>query len=280
MEPRAWTYCCFGWFSGVVFGLGAVARPPPAHAGTALLWDRTTRCVTGQRMPSRRVRGSSPPLRSGSWFRVLREVDTVAPGCGRVWTDLTGLWRLGLSAQHHAFAAGISPLSPRIRLLFAQARSPPNLPVSSWDATQPEPELGGSGAGRDGGWRTVVGRGEHPLLGPLTPRLVDAGWGRGRAGGRAVQLCSLSTQVLHRRRQAGLGWRGHKAFKYRPGAPFCILGARGDSQLGLVRSPRGVEVGVPAGNRCPMSLRRGLVSVVFAGGRAEAGFVQPTLGTA
>lgn len=61
--------------------------------------------------------------------------------------------------------------------------------------------------------------------------------------------------------------------------PTASLVAPGDSQLGLRSFSPGVEVGFQP-EQVPSEHSQGACDVVFAGGRAEAGFVQPTLGTA
>lgn len=102
----------------------------------------------------------------------------------------------------------------------------------------------GLGLGKDGGWAT---RGETRSGVPRTPASLDARAGAGgEAGVAPLPCCSLSTQVLHRRRpgRTGVAWAA-AAFKYRPGprVPTASLVALGDSQLGLRSFSPGVEVG-------------------------------------
>lgn len=76
------------------------------------------------------------------------------------------------------------------------------------------------------------------------------GLGPGEGRGRAVTFCSLSTQVLHRRRpgRTGVAWAA-AAFKYRPGAPRAhrIFGRPGRQPIGVEVVLPGRGGGVPAG---------------------------------
>lgn len=107
--------------------------------------------------------------------------------------------------------------------------------------------------------------------------------GLGLGGGRGRRYLAAPSQprcftvaVL-----AGLGWRGPQQplNTSRGPVPTASLVAPGDSQLGLRSFFRAWRWG-SGWKQVPSEHSQGACDVGFAGGRAEAGFVQLTLGTA
>ena len=125
-------------------------------------------------------------------------------------------------------------------------------------------------------------RGETRSWVPLTPASVDARAGAGgRQGSRRCLPAPSQPRCFTVAVRAGLGWRGPPQplnTGQGPRVPTASLVAPGDSQLGLRSFSPGVEVGFQP-EQVPSEHSQGACDVVFAGGRAEAGFVQPTLGT-